>query len=89
MVGVAGKIAIGAGVVSFIASIPIALGFGTVGIVGGSIAAGIQSGIGNVVAGSAFSICQSLGMTGFFTGVATKAAAIASFFGAVEINRRR
>ena len=65
-----------AGVVTGAALIPVALGFGTTGIVGGSIAAGIQSGIGNAVAGSAFSICQSLGMSGVFTAVASKAAVI-------------
>ena len=42
-----------------------ALGFGTAGIVGGSIAAGIQS-IGNVAAGSLFATLTSLGMTGVF-----------------------
>ena len=36
------------------AAVPIYMGFGTAGIVGGSIAAAIQSSIGNVVAGSAF-----------------------------------
>ena len=34
---------------------PILIGFGTGGIVKGSIAAGLQSGIGNVAAGSLFS----------------------------------
>lgn len=43
-----------------------ALGFGTAGIVGGSIAAGIQSIIGNVAAGSLFATLTSLGMTGVF-----------------------
>ena len=70
-------IAITAGVATGAALIPVALGFGATGIVGGSAAAAIQSGIGNVAAGSLFSICQSLGMTGFFTGVATKTAAVA------------
>ena len=70
-------IAITAGVAAGAALIPVALGFGATGIVGGSAAAAIQSGIGNVAAGSLFSICQSLGMTGFFTGVASKAAAVA------------
>ena len=70
-------IAITAGIATGAALIPVALGFGATGIVGGSAAAAIQSGIGNVAAGSLFSICQSLGMTGFFTGVAAKAAAVA------------
>ena len=74
-------IAITGGVVAGVALIPVALGFGSVGIVGGSAAAAIQSGIGNVAAGSLFSICQSLGMTGVFTAVATKAATIAAIAG--------
>jgi hypothetical protein len=45
-------------------AIPSVLGFGTTGIVGGSIAAGIQSSIGNVAVGSTFSVLQSLGATG-------------------------
>ena len=42
------------GVVCIAAAAPIIMGFGTAGIVGGSFAAGIQSVIGNVVAGSLF-----------------------------------
>ena len=64
------KIGIGAaitgGVIATVALIPIGLGFGTAGIVGGSIAAGIQAAIGNVAAGSLFAVCTSLGMTGVF-----------------------
>jgi hypothetical protein len=64
------KIGIGAaitgGVVAGVALFPAFLGFGTAGIVGGSIAAGIQSIIGNVAAGSLFAVCTSLGMTGVF-----------------------
>ena len=41
-------------------------GFGTAGVVGGSIAAGIQGIIGNVAAGSVFAVCTSLGMSGVF-----------------------
>ena len=55
------QILIGVGIasaaISGAALIPVALGFGSAGIVGGSVAAGIQSGIGNVVAGSIFSVC--------------------------------
>ncbi len=40
------------------------MGFTTTGVVAGSIAAGIQSGIGSVAAGSAFAGCQSLGALG-------------------------
>ena len=46
--------------------VPTLLGFGSTGIVAGSVAAGIQSGIGNVAAGSAFSTLTSMGMTGKF-----------------------
>ena len=43
--------AITGGVIAGVALIPISIGFGTAGIVGGSIAAAIQAGIGNVAAG--------------------------------------
>lgn len=46
-----------------------ALGFGANGVVGGSIAAGAQSGIGSVVAPSFFATLQSAGAGGY--GVAT------------------
>ena len=45
---------------------PIALRFGTGGVIAGSIAAGIQTGIGNVTAGSLFASLKSLGITGNF-----------------------
>jgi len=41
-----------------------ALGFGGAGVVGGSVAAAVQSGIGNVAAGSAFAAGQSAGAAG-------------------------
>ena len=63
-------IGIAGGVIAGVASIPIIAGFGTVGIVGGSIAAGIQAAIGNVAAGSVFAVCTSLGMTGVFSSTA-------------------
>ena len=67
-----GKVALITGsVITGIALIPIAIGFGTAGIVGGSIAAAIQSIIGNVAAGSLFAVCTSLGMTGVFASTAT------------------
>jgi len=68
------KIGIGAaiagGVIAGAALLPITLGFGTAGIVGGSIAAGIQAAIGNVAAGSLFAVCTSLGMAGIFASTA-------------------
>ena len=62
--------AITGGAIISVALLPSALGFGTSGIVAGSVAAGIQSAIGNVAAGSTFSICTSLGMKGVFATVA-------------------
>jgi hypothetical protein len=46
------------------------LGFGAAGIVAGSVASGMQAGIGNVVAGSAFAKLTSMGMLGYFTNTA-------------------
>ena len=57
---------VGGAVVGGAAFVPIYLGFGVSGIVGGSIAAAMQSAIGNVAAGSAFAIAQSLGAQGVF-----------------------
>ena len=48
-------------------AVPTLIGFGSTGIVAGSIAAGIQSAIGNVAAGSIFATLTSWGMTGTFT----------------------
>ena len=64
---VAKGVAIGGAVVTGVALAPVAIGFGSAGIVAGSIAAGIQSLIGNVAAGSLFATMTSLGMTGAFT----------------------
>ena len=44
-------------------------GFTSSGIAGGSIAAVIQAGIGDVVAGSAFASLQSFGALGGFVGM--------------------
>ncbi len=57
---------IGGIVVAVGASIPIILGFGTAGVAAGSVAAGIQSTIGNVAAGSLFAITQSAAASGTF-----------------------
>ncbi len=46
-----------------------AAGFTSSGIAAGSIAAGVQSVIGNVVAGSTFATLQSLGATGVIAGI--------------------
>ena len=80
------KVLIGIGaVITTIAAAPIIAGFGTGGIVAGSIAAGIQSGIGNVAAGSAFATLTSWGMTGKFIalgkiGLSTIGAGVANLF---------
>ena len=47
-------LAVAGAVVCVISSIPIIMGFSSAGIAGGSAAALIQSGIGNVAAGSLF-----------------------------------
>ena len=64
------------GVIALAGLSPIALGFGSNGIVAGSVAAGIQSMIGNVAGGSIFSTLTSLGMTGTFTKILGVGAAI-------------
>ncbi|KAG6089149.1 hypothetical protein E4U09_003233 [Claviceps aff. purpurea] len=48
------------------------LGFGRLGPIAGSAAANIQSGIGNVTAGSLFSTLQSAGMGGSGAGMVKK-----------------
>lgn len=45
------------------------IGFTSSGIGAGTMAAGMQAGVGNVVAGSAFAGMQSLGATGVFFGL--------------------
>ena len=62
---------IGGGIIGAAGFIPIGLGFGTVGITAGSVAAGIQSSIGAVKVGSTFVTMTSLGMTGIFAKFAT------------------
>ena len=62
-----GRILIIAGIcLLLVGVIPIMVGFGPIGITAGSIAAGIQSVIGNVAAGSAFAHFTSMGMLGVF-----------------------
>jgi hypothetical protein len=46
------------------------IGFAATGVVAGSTAAGIQAGIGSVVAGSAFAIAQSIGALGSISAIA-------------------
>ena len=66
-----------------ILTVPTLLGFGSAGIVAGSVAAATQAAIGNVAAGSLFATMTSLGMTGVlstlsFIGVGSIAAGIAA-----------
>ena len=70
---------VGVGFIAGTALLPATLGFGTSGIIAGSVAAGIQSAIGNVAAGSTFAICTSLGMKGVFA--TTAKLGYAGFFG--------
>ncbi|CAG7853830.1 SubName: Full=Uncharacterized protein {ECO:0000313/EMBL:CCA67740.1} [Serendipita indica DSM 11827] len=57
---------VSAGILIGAIALPVAVlivGFSTGGVVAGSMAAGIQSGIGNVAAGSTFAAMQSIGTT--------------------------
>jgi hypothetical protein len=58
-------------ILSSICCIPSLLGFGVTGVVAGSTAAVIQSGIGNVASGSLFAIIQSCAMKGVFANLTT------------------
>jgi hypothetical protein len=81
---VVGAAVVGATVVVGVLAAPVVVpaalgtvGFSSTGVVGGSIAAGMQAGIGNVVAGSAFATCQSMAMGGAIVPVATAASGTA------------
>jgi len=73
------------------------VGFSSTGVVGGSIAAGIQASIGNVAAGSAFAACQSMAMGGAIapaaaaaTGAATgTAGGLLGFMGTLFIRKKK
>jgi len=65
-----------AGVVVTTAAILTLYGFTASGIAYGSMAAGLQSMIGNVVLGSPFSVLQSLGATGVISSLAIVAGVI-------------
>ena len=70
-----GNVLIIVGIILFtFGMIPIIIGFGHVGITAGSIAADIQSTIGNVAAGSAFAKFTSLGMLGVFKALSVSGA---------------
>jgi hypothetical protein len=60
---------VASGAVTIVGAGGTALGFSSSGIVGGSVAAGMQAGIGNVVAGSTFATMQSLGALGVLSTV--------------------
>jgi hypothetical protein len=62
-------LALAAGAAATAGAAMIATGFGSSGIVAGSLAAGTQSAIGNVIAGSLFATCQSIGMLGGWVGM--------------------
>ena len=79
----------GGAAVGVACAVPMAAGFGTAGIVGGSFAAMWQSSIGSVVAGSAFATLQSLGATGVFaTGAAAGTTASAGAFIAGKVSKK-
>nr|AGR53517.1 hypothetical protein [Dolomedes mizhoanus] len=80
----AGKVTLGA--VAAVGGATVALpllGFSSAGVAAGSVAAGVQSMIGNVAAGSAFASLQSAGVTGLAAAtkaaLATGGAAVAAF----------
>lgn len=69
---------------------PMVIGFGTGGIVAGSIAAAWQSSIGNVMVGSTFATLQSLGATGVFvTGASAGATATAGAVVAEKVAKKK
>lgn len=57
-------VAVGVAAVAAAPVVLAAVGFGTGGVVAGSLAAGMQASIGNVAAGSAFAVLQSWGAAG-------------------------
>ena len=65
-----------------IAALGAAVGFGSGGIVAGSAAAGIQSAIHPIAAGSAFAIMQGLGATGALATTGMFAGGAALVYGA-------
>jgi len=77
---VAAGLVVGGGAVMAAPLVLTAVGFGSAGVVGGSIAAAWQATIGNVAAGSFFAACQSAGAAGIS---ATTSAAIGSAGAAV------
>ena len=67
---------IGGGALAAVGFVPMAIGFGTAGVIAGRIAAATQSSIGAVAAGSTFATMTSLGMTGVFSTLAGVGTAI-------------
>jgi len=80
---------VGGVVIAVGASIPIILGFGTAGVASGSIAAGIQSTIGNVAAGSLFAITQSAAASGTFVTAAVCGGAAAGTGAIIEATNNK
>lgn len=76
---IAGAVAAGCAVLSS------AIGFTAKGIAAGSIAASIQSYIGNVVAGSAFAWLQRAGMSGALYAIGAFAGTVSMAAGAIGI----
>ena len=74
--------AVGFGVIYFAPAALATAGFSSTGVVGGSMAASIQAGIGNVVAGSPFAIFQSIAAGGFSTATGTAATGTGATIGA-------
>ena len=77
-------VGLGGLILTGISLIPPSIGFGTVGVVAGSAAAGIQAGMGSVAAGSWFAIITSLAMKGDFLKTAAAGAAATFIFCLLE-----
>ncbi len=73
------------GIVCVGALLPIFIGFGTVGIAAGSLAAGIQSIIGPIEAGSLFATLTSLGMTGTLAGTSVAGGVVGTAGHVIEV----
>ena len=65
-------VGLGGLILTGISLIPPSIGFGTVGVVAGSAAAGIQAGMGSVAAGSWFAIITSLAILMFSLAMYTR-----------------
>ena len=73
------------GVIAIAALVPICMGVGIIGIVGGSAAVGIEAGIGTIAAGSLFAITESVGATAVLFGATEVLVCTAAVSGTVAV----